>query len=416
MSNNAQIPRSTNWEIGPILRALLRNKVGALLIAIQIAVTMTIIVNSVSIIVERYHQVQRDSGIDEDNTFYLSSLGFGESFNAKVTIEEDLAQLRKLPGVVDAIQINAIPISGGGWSMGLKTQAGAEFDAVGVAVYMVDDHGINALDLEVIAGENFSHSDITWREASQSSWPNKIIITKAMAEALFPEQAWASPVGKTVFINDVEPMVISGIIDKLQAPWPNWDRLENAMLSPERQNYDSSRYLIRTEPGRRDELMPIVEKFLADSNKQRIIKGMRSLTETRERSYRGNHALIKILSTVMIILTIVTGLGIVGLASFNVNQRKKQIGTRRALGASQGAIVRYFMLENFLISSGGVLLGAGLTIGLNIVLVEVLSLQSMDWFYIPIGMAVLWLVGLIAVYGPAKKAASIPPALATQTV
>jgi len=119
---------------------------------------------------------------------------------------------------------------------------------------------------------------------------------------------------------------------------------------------------------------------------------------------------------VMIILTIVTGLGIVGLASFNVNQRKKQIGTRRALGASQGAIVRYFMLENFLISSGGVLLGAGLTIGLNIVLVEVLSLQSMDWFYIPIGMAVLWLVGLIAVYGPAKKAASIPPALATQTV
>jgi putative ABC transport system permease protein len=416
MSSNAQITRSTNWEIGPILRALLRNKVGALLIAIQIAVTMTIIVNSVSIIVERYHQVKRDSGIDEDNTFYLSSLGFGESFNAKVTIEEDLAQLRKLPGVVDAIQINAIPISGGGWSMGLKTQAGAEFDAVGVAVYMVDDHGINALDLEVIAGENFSPSDITWREASQSSWPNKIIITKAMAEALFPEQGWASAVGKTVFINDVEPMVISGIIDKLQAPWTNWDRLENAMLSPERQNYDSSRYLIRTEPGRRDELMPIVEKFLADSNKQRIIKGMRSLTETRERSYRGNHALIKILSTVMIILTIVTGLGIVGLASFNVNQRKKQIGTRRALGASQGAIVRYFMLENFLISSGGVLLGAGLTIGLNIVLVEVLSLQSMDWFYIPIGMAILWMVGLVAVYGPAKKAASIPPALATQTV
>jgi putative ABC transport system permease protein len=40
-------------EIGPIFRALMRNKVGAILIAIQIAITMTIIVNSVFIIYER---------------------------------------------------------------------------------------------------------------------------------------------------------------------------------------------------------------------------------------------------------------------------------------------------------------------------------------------------------------------------
>jgi putative ABC transport system permease protein len=147
-----------------------------------------------------------------------------------------------------------------------------------------------------------------------------------------------------------------------------------------------------------------------------LIKDMRSIQESRERSYRGHTAMIKILSTVMVILTIVTGLGIVGLASFSVNQRKKQIGTRRALGASQAAIVRYFMLENFLISTVGVILGAALTIGLNIILVNVFSLDRIDWFYIPVGMAVLWMVGQAAVYGPAKKAANIPPALATRTV
>ena len=70
MSNSKN--NSTNWEIGPIFRALLRNKVGAVLIAIQIAVTMTIIVNSVFIIVERSQQMQRESGVDEDNSFYLS--------------------------------------------------------------------------------------------------------------------------------------------------------------------------------------------------------------------------------------------------------------------------------------------------------------------------------------------------------
>lgn len=414
--SNTQTNSSINWEIGPIFRAMLRNKVGAILIALQIAVTMTIIVNSVYIIVERSKEMQRDSGIDNENSFFLTSVGFTESFNAPVTVEEDLNALRALPGIVDAIQINAVPNSGSGWSMELKTQSGAEYDGVGTAVYMVDEHGVNALDVEIIAGENFAATDISLRNNGQVDWPNKTILTKAMAENLFPDIPYASVVGKTVYINDIDPMIVIGIIDKLQAPWVGWNNLENVMLSPERMDFKGSRYFIRTEPSQRDSVMKEVEELLANSNKGRLIQGMRSIEETRERSYRGHTAMIKILTTVMIILTIVTALGIVGLASFSVNQRKKQIGTRRALGATQATIIRYFMLENFLISSIGVILGAALTIGLNIILVNTFGLDRIDWFYIPIGMLVLWLVGQGAVFGPARKAANIPPALATRTV
>jgi putative ABC transport system permease protein len=407
---------STNWEIGPIFRAMLRNKVGAILIALQIAVTMTIIVNSVYIIVERNKEMQRDSGIDNANSFFFTSIGFAENFNVPVVVEEDLNALRALPGIIDAIQINAVPMSGSGWSMGLKTQSGVEFDAVGTAIYMVDEHGVNALDVEIIAGENFAATDIGMRTVGQVDWPDKTILTKNMAENLFPDLTYPEVVGKTVYINDTDPMVVVGIIDKLQAPWVGWNNLENAMLSPERMDFKGSRYFIRAAPGQRDSVMKQVEELLANSNKGRLIRGMRSVEEARERSYRGHTAMIKILTTVMIILTIVTALGIVGLASFSVNQRKKQIGTRRALGASQMAIIRYFMLENFLISSMGVLLGAALTVGLNIILVNTFGLDRIDWFYIPLGMLVLWLVGQGAVFGPARKAANIPPALATRTI
>lgn len=414
MSNTQN--QQTNWEIGPIFRALLRNKVGAVLIAIQIAVTMTIIVNSVFIIVERSQQMQRASGLDENNSFYLSSLGFGSDFNAKVSIEEDVNLLRRLPGVLNAVQINAVPVSGSGWSMTLQTQAGAEFDGIGSAVYMVDEQGLNTLDVELIAGENFKATDIQWREESQTTWPAKVIITQALAKMLYPDQEPMQVVGKTLFISQVQPMIIIGVIDQLQAPWTDWNKVENVMLSPERLNNSSARYFIRTEPGQRDQVMAQVEELLANSNKNRIIKNMRSLQETRERSYRGHSAMIKILSTVMIILTIVTALGIVGMASFSVNQRKKQIGTRRALGATRGAIMRYFMLENLMITTVGVAFGAALTIALNIVLVNEFSLPGLDWYYIPIGMLTLWLVGQMAVWGPAQKAANIPPALATRTV
>ena len=402
-------------ELGPILRALSRNKVGALLIAIQIAFTMAIIVNSVFIIYERSQETKRESGVDEANTFYISSSGFGNNFSAKATIREDLDALRALPGVKDAIQINAVPISGGGWSMGLQTEPGAEHDGIGLAVYMVDEHGLNALDVKLLAGENFTATDVRWRGRGESSWPDKIIITEAMAKRLFPELSYQETVGKTVYINDTEPMIITGIIDKLQAPWVGWDNVENAMLSPEYLERSSVRYLIRTEDGRRDELMKTVEELLAQ-NKTRVVDNMRTIDYVRERSYRSHTAMIKILTTVIITLTIVTSLGIVGLASFSVNRRKKQIGIRRALGATKFDILRYFMVENLMISTVGVVVGAALTVALNIVLVNALSINPLDWFYIPVGMLVLCVVGQIAVFGPAKRATTIAPATATRTV
>ncbi|GAA0360694.1 ABC transporter permease [Bowmanella denitrificans] len=403
-------------EIGPIFRALSRNKVSALLIALQIAVTLCIVVNAVHILLERRAQMARDSGIDEANSFYISSTGFAADFNQQVTIQTDLDAIRALPGVKDAMQINAIPISGGGWSMGLQTQPGTEFDGVGTAVYMVDEHVLQTLDLELIAGQPFQDTDIRWRQGTQRDWPAQTIVTKALAENLFPDDQYQDVVGKTVYINDDEPILIQGIVDKLQAPWVGWNRVENAMLSPEKTLFSTSTYIIRTEPGRLDELMPKVEQLLADSNKGRVVRGMRSMSETRERSYRRDQAMIKVLSTVMITLTLVTALGIVGLASFSVNRRRKQIGTRRALGASQGSILRYFMLENFIISSVGVLLGALLSLGLNVVLVESLGLTRLHWYLLPIGMLALCLVGLLAVLGPAKRAAAISPAMATRTV
>lgn len=407
----------SSLEFGPILRTLMRNKIGALLIALQIAVTMTIVVNAVFIIGERSDLLARSSGVDEANSFHISSMGYANDFNHQQTIKEDLLALRNMPGVINATPINAIPNSNGGWSMSLQVESGENKDDTPTAVYMVDEMGIDALDVALIAGTNFTQSEIRFRDNDAPGWPQNIIVTKALASAMFPDIDTNDVVGKTVFINNTEPMQIIGIIDQLQAPWINWDQLENVMLSPEYLMFDNfSRYFIRTEPGMRDQLMPEVEELLATRKQGRIVEGMRTFEEVREDSYRRHTAMINILTVVMITLVIITGMGIIGLASFNVNRRKKQIGTRRALGASQLNIIRYFMLENFIITSIGVVVGAALTIGLNMTLVSMFELGRMDWFYVPVGMVCLWALGQVAVFGPAKKAAGIPPALATRTV
>ncbi|NND44625.1 MAG: FtsX-like permease family protein [Xanthomonadales bacterium] len=402
-------------ELGPIWRAMLRNKTGAILIALQIAVTMAIMVNAISIMQERSRMMSRPSGIDEHNIFHILSVGFAEDFNERVTIQEDLDALRNMPGVIDAIQTNSVPLSGGGWSMGLQTEPGAEMDATGIAVYFVDEHGLDAFGLNLLAGENFSATDVGWRERSDSNWPDKTLVTRAAAETLFPDDP-DSALGTTVYINDDEPITITGIIEQMQAPWNGWDGVERVMLVPQHTLFGATRYLVRTEPGRRDELMPQVEKLLAEREKGRIVRSLQTMDETRERSYRGDDSMIKMLTFVIALLTLVTALGIVGLASFSVNRRTKQIGTRRALGAPKVAILRYFMTENLMISVVGVLLGAGFAVGLNMWMVEAFALTRLNAWLLPVAMLLLCVVGQLAVLGPARKAASVPPAVATRTV
>lgn len=402
-------------ELGPMLRALWRQKVGAALIALQIALTLSIMVNAIFMMQQRSQEMARASGVDEANLFYLTNTIFGNNYPFKANLEADLRLIRAVPGVVDAVQINAIPLSGSGWSMVLQLKPGAGQDITGSAVYMVDEHGLNTLGVELIRGENFQSTDLLWRSSGSDDWPAKVLISKALAESLFPDN-WEAALGKTVYINEQQPMQVSGIIKTLQAPWNGWNGVERSMLVPVQLENRSSRYLIRTEPGRRDELMPVIEQALAKADKNRIIRNLTSLEQTRQESYRSHQALNKILLFVIVLLTLITAFGIVGLAMFSINRRKKQIGTRRALGATQFQVMRYFMLENLLISTLGIVVGMAAAIGLNIWLVSKFQLTPLGPGLLLTGALVLYLVGQLAVFYPARKAAAIAPATATRSV
>ncbi len=404
-------------DIGPIWRAMRKNKAGFVLVALQIAVTMTIMVNAFAIMQERANDVGRESGMDEANTFALASASFGEQDieAAKVLIDEDLALIRGLPGVKDAVATNSFPLRQGGWSMGLQTEPGSQTaDSIGAAIYFVDDHGADTFGVNMIDGKNFTPEQVTWQVVDDNSWPAYGIVTEALAKELFPDEQ-GSYVGKTYYVNDVDPVNIVGVVERLQAPWKGWSGVEKAVLVPQRRTSEFQRYLIRTEPGYRDELMPQVEELLANSNKDRLIRDVTTMDQVRKLAYLGDTAMIKILSFVVGMLTIITGLGIVGLASFNVSRRTRQIGIRRALGATKPVIVRYFMVENFIVSSIGLVVGAILSVALNIAMVEAFALEPLAWYVIPVAMVVLWSVGQAAVAGPARKASNISPAIATRS-
>jgi putative ABC transport system permease protein len=401
-------------ELGPIWRAILRNKGGFLLIALQIAVTMAIMVNSIAIIQERKADIARPSGTDENNIITLLSITFAADSEMANMIDEDLAMLRGLPGVRDAIATNSFPLRGGGWSMGLALEPGSGHDGVGTAIYFSDEHAIDTFGTQLIEGRNFAANEVTWNDEESGTWPNMGIITQGLADELFPDEQ-GPIVGKTVYINDNDPVQIVGVLDRLQAPWGGWDRVENTMLIPLRRADDYVRYVIRAEPGYRDELIPLIEERLSE-NKDRIIEDVRTMNEVRHRSYLGDAAIVTMLTFIVVLLTAITGFGIVGLASTSVSRRTRQIGVRRALGATRPAILRYFMIENFIVSSVGIIVGGILAVALNIAMVQAFELTPLAWYVVPIAMIVLWIVGQAAVAGPARRASNISPAIATRSI
>ena len=77
------------------------------------------------------------------------------------------------------------------------------------------------------------------------------------------------------------------------------------------------------------------------------------MTALRKEIYKDDKGLVVILGVVCAALLAVTAFGIVGLTSYWVAQRRRQIGIRRALGATRNAIIQYFQTENLLIAGAG---------------------------------------------------------------
>jgi putative ABC transport system permease protein len=402
-------------EIRPILSALMRSKVAMILIGLQVALTLAIVCNALFIIGQRLDHMARPSGMNEQDTFWFGSNGFGQGYNAKVVQQTDLALLRQMPGVADVSPTNSVPMSDGGWGTGLSLQPHQKKETANTTIYLVDDHAISTFGTHLVAGRNFKPEEIETHDFGDRLLPKVAIVSKALADKMFPD---GDPIGKQVYFDQDPPTTtIIGVVDRLQEPWISSDDIENAAFVPVFMPYgNSTRYLVRAESGRRDEVMKQIEQKMSEANTSRIIGKVKSIEQVRSEAYSEDRAMAIILSVVIFCLLTITALGIVGMASFWVAQRTKQIGTRRALGATKFDILRYFQTENFIITTLGLIGGGILAYAFSLYLMSAYQAPRLPWYYVPVGFVCLWLLGQLAVLGPALRASRVPPAVATRSV
>ena len=403
-------------EILPILAALRRNSVGAVLVGLQLALTLAIVCNALFVIDERMQRMRRPSGLDEANTITLDAYWVGEPTDLKGRQLADLAALRALPGVVAVAASNSYPLSGSGSSFGANTLPNQPYSPLTprTTSYVVGDQAPEAWNLKLVAGRWFRPEEAVDMSPREAHLAPVVVVTRALANELFPD---GQVLGRQLYIDGPRATTIVGVVDRLQTPWAGnafgEPFVENAALFPGMTLLNYSGYVIRTAPGQRDNVLRAVEPALRGVDPGRLIQNLKPFAETRVDRYSGYRASNIVLTTVSALLLAVAALGIVGLTSYWVGQRRRHIGIRRALGARRIDIMAYFHTENLLIAGFGAAVGAALAIAVNLWMVSSLELTRMSPFYVLVA-AVVVVLSQAAVFVPALRAAAIPPALATR--
>jgi putative ABC transport system permease protein len=408
-------------EIRPILSALLRNKTGAILVALQVALSLAILANALHIVGERRAASNRPSGVADEQAVFsikvrnLTSAGPEQQLAMQ---KREIEILRAVPGVLAVANVNQIPMSQSGWNSSVAADRRQVEPSAPSSLYYSPDSLVKTWGLKLVEGRDFLPGEYVDIDANVDANPRHVIVTKALAEKMWPGQAVS---GKTMYFGtgeDAIEMRVVGVVERLQTQSAQVsERGEFSSITPMRMygNGPSAMYTVRAEAGQRERVIRDAEAALRKASPTPMILKSTTLDKERKERYRAELALSWMLVTVSVLLLLITASGIVGMASLWVTQRRKQIGVRRALGAKKRDILRYFVIENFMITSAGVAGGVLLGVALNQLLVSKLEMARLPLEYLVGGGVVFWSLGVIAVYGPAWRAASISPALATRS-
>jgi putative ABC transport system permease protein len=403
-----------NLDIVPILAALKRNKTGAVLMVIQIALMVAFISNLVSIVAERAALTVRATGMDERDLF---AIGFRLT-NGQESIpmlQSDLAKVRATPGVVDAFATNSYPLRGAGWQDGVSHNPGAtskQDQSAQTGVYGMDQHGIGTLGLKLIAGRNLAPEDVVQGHYGAAPLPSFGIVSRSLERQLFGQ---GGALGQSIYLatDSKQAITVIGVVDRLQsaaaAGTIDEHESENTLILPIAAAGDGGLFVVRAQPGSIGTTMREVQNSLLQANPNRIFGRLRPFSEVRSAAYEKDRAVAIAFSILLLVVIVITALAIVGLTSFWVVRRRTQIGIRRALGATRMAITRYFLIENALLCGAGVLLGVIASEGLNFWLWTHFGIDRIQAAELLICALVVVSIGQFAAMLPALQAARISP-------
>lgn len=392
------------YQLMPVLKTLWRSKIGPLLVIIQLSLTIAISSNALFFIKSRIDSISRPTGFADEQVGKIWVKNVGD-IDLPQVVARDIERLMRIPGIQTVAPVIGVPFSNAGYSTGIYTGHADEAGTrrAQTAVMESNHFAVDALGMELLEGRRFYAEEINYRHRTEST---KAIITESIAKDLFEGE---SAVGRTIYVAGQIPLLVVGVVRDFLGYMAGSEFPHNTMLISGLENQGSFTYVMRTKDVDVTKILPQAVQALRELDPERIVNDEKTMTSMIGEHYANDFAMIVLLVVVVFLLILVNVLGIVGITTFWVNQRRRHIGIRRALGATQAAIVQFFLLENAVLVAIATLLGAVLAFGVSLELATRHAFALLPWFYVPLAGSAVLLVTLLAAFVPSLRGALIAP-------
>lgn len=278
-----------------------------------------------------------------------------------------------------------------------------------VIIFGSDEHYLSAGGYSLASGRNFTPNDLLYATPVA-------LIGDEVKNALFKK---VDPLGKMLAVGSSKYRIIGVIASKGASFGMNADRSVVLPISNARTFFPDSKrnHAIAVTVSHPSEidfavneatgLFRIIRRLRLDQEENfSVIK-----SDSFAQNLIENLSFISYAATGIAFITLLgAAIGLMNIMLVSVTERTKEIGTRKALGATQKTIRQQFLLEAITIGQMGGLLGVilGILIG-NMVSFFVGTGFIIPWGWIIGGVVICFLVGLVSGYYPAAKAAKLDP-------
>jgi putative ABC transport system permease protein len=246
------------------------------------------------------------------------------------------------------------------------------------------------------------------------------LLTQELATRVFPNQ---NPVGQEIRVGELRFAVIGVFRERISTFGETEIARESVLVPFGLMTYYTGADYLRTLYVQADspEAVPAVTQQVREILKGRHRPGaeyeVENLTSLLESARMISQALTVLLVVIALIALTISGIGIMNIMLVTVTERTREIGIRKAVGAPRDAILYQFLMEAFLISGTGAVIGIVIAVSIPVAINLVLRVipeavgirMPVSWVSVVLAFVVSCSTGILFGYLPASRAASLHP-------
>jgi predicted permease len=378
------------------------------LLVVQFALSFVILTTSALVTTSLYRLNNQDGGFDADKVLVtgldLNFTNYSTRLQVQDFTRQLLADIRQIPGVELASVAGSFPLASnlaGPVPFQTESQALADSDSqprASVTVASEDFHQV--LGIPLLQGRLFQATD-------DENAPPVALVNQSLAQSYF---GGASAVGQRISVDNGQNWIeIVGVVGDVRATGLD-QAAGDSFYVPFMQRVTGGLRLLVKSAGDPAALRSIIAQTVHQIDPQQAIASSQTMDQIRDQWLAAPRLVAMLIGLFGLLALIITLSGVVGVVSYNVSQRVREIGVRLAVGASPRAILNMLLLQGSKMTMVGLVIGLA-TMAFVIPVFEGFLFQTNPFdpaIYISC-FVLLFGVSMLAMVAPAQQAARLEP-------